>query len=72
MTLNQFKEFYLSLDSISRFLLIQHIIEKNHSDTQIVNLVSRLNIMDVSIENKMKEDNIHFVCSQLIDSIFIF
>lgn len=67
MTLNQFKDFYLSLDSISRFLLIQHIIEKNSSNTQIVNLVSKLDTMDTSVENKMKEDNIHFVCSQLVN-----
>ena len=63
----QFKKHYLSTDSISRFLLIDHIIQKNSSNTQIVNLVSKLNTMDTSVENEMKEDNIHFVCSQLVN-----
>jgi hypothetical protein len=63
----QFKKHYLTTDSISRFLLIEHIIEKNSSNAQIVNLVSKLNTMDTSLENQMKEDNIHFVCSQLVN-----
>lgn len=63
----QFKKHYLTTDSISRFLLIQHVIEKNSSNIQIVNLVSKLNTMDTLLENKMKEDNIHFVCSQLVE-----
>ena len=63
----QFKKIYLNTDSISRFLLIQHIIEKNSLDIEIVNLVSKLDTMDTSVENKLKKDNIHFVCSQLVN-----
>jgi len=66
MLINEIKEYYISLDSISRFLLIQYYIELNTADKEILNLLSRLNTIDVSTENMMKEDNIHFVCSQLM------
>jgi hypothetical protein len=61
-----FQSAYLNANGGQRAQLIQTVTQLNANETQIGNLLVNLNLNDVSKANRMRPDNIYFVCAQLL------
>jgi hypothetical protein len=62
---NNFKKSFLAASSADRAQLLIATAAKNARNPQIGNLLQNVNVNDINIKNKMRADNIHFICAQL-------
>ena len=62
---NSFKSAFIAASSGDRAQLLIATSAKNAANPAIMNLLQNVNVNDVDVKNKMRADNIHFICSQL-------
>ena len=64
-SVTKFQTAFVAATSADRAQILFAVSKSNAKDTQITNLLSGINLNDVSIKNNKKADNIYFICSQL-------
>jgi len=62
---SKFQTAFVGAEQSSRAQIIQVAVKSNSKDEEIVNLLSQINLDDVSVRNNMKQDSIYYVCSIL-------
>ena len=63
--MSKFQTAFVGAEQTSRAQIIQAAVKSNSKDEKIVNLLSQINLEDVSVRNNMKQDSIYYVCSRL-------
>jgi hypothetical protein len=62
---SKFQTAFVGAEQTSRAQIIQAAVKSNSKDEKIVNLLSQINLEDVSVRNNMKQGSIYYVCSIL-------
>ena len=62
---SKFQTAFVGAEPNGRAQIIQAAVKSNSKDEEIVNLLSQINLDDVSVKNNMKSDSIYYICSTL-------
>ena len=63
--INKFRTAFISASSSERAQILFRASNANKANSSIVNLLSNANLNDTNVKNKMRADNIYFICQQL-------